>query len=55
MTSEPEVVWAFDLGKGSVGEAVRSGNELLHTSTLSSRQNLWNTRQLPRSVDQPDT
>jgi len=29
MNEEPRV-WAFDLGKGSIGEAVRSGNEFLH-------------------------
>ena len=23
-------VWAFDLGKGSIGEAVRQGNKFLH-------------------------
>ena len=25
-----EIVWAFDLGKGSLGEAVRRGPEFLH-------------------------
>jgi hypothetical protein len=25
-----EIIWAFDLGKGSIGEAVRRGNEFLH-------------------------
>lgn len=28
--AEIGTVWAFDLGKGSIGEAVRSGNEFLH-------------------------
>ena len=23
-------IWAFDLGKGSIGEAVREGNKFLH-------------------------
>jgi len=35
--SEPasnEIVWAFDLGKGSIGEAVRRGNEFLHKASL---------------------
>ena len=35
--SEPvtnDMVWAFDLGKGSVGEAVRRGNEFLHKASL---------------------
>lgn len=27
-------VWAFDLGKGSLGEAVRNGNEFLHKASL---------------------
>jgi hypothetical protein len=29
-----ETVWAFDLGKGSIGEAVRRGNEFLHKASL---------------------
>ena len=29
-----EIVWAFDLGKGSIGEAVRQGNEFLHKASL---------------------
>jgi CRISPR-associated endonuclease Csn1 len=29
-----EIVWAFDLGKGSIGEAVRRGNEFLHKASL---------------------
>jgi len=29
-----EMVWAFDLGKGSIGEAVRRGNEFLHKASL---------------------
>jgi hypothetical protein len=28
-----EMVWAFDLGKGSIGEAVRRGNEFLHKAS----------------------
>jgi hypothetical protein len=28
-----EMVWAFDLGKGSLGEAVRRGNEFLHKAS----------------------
>jgi len=27
---EHELVWAFDLGKGSIGEAVRNGNVFRH-------------------------
>lgn len=29
-----KTVWAFDLGKGSIGEAVRRGNEFLHKASL---------------------
>ena len=44
-----EMVWAFDLGKGSIGEAVRRGNEFLHKASLlipaefaeSSRRNCF--------------
>jgi hypothetical protein len=32
-----EMVWAFDLGKGSIGEAVRRGNEFLHKASLPWR------------------
>ena len=27
-------IWAFNLGKGSIGEAVRRGNEFLHKASL---------------------
>ena len=33
MNNEP-VVWAFDLGKGSIGEAVRQGTTFLHKASL---------------------
>jgi hypothetical protein len=51
-----EMVWAFDLGKGSIGEAVRRGNEFLHkasllipaefaeTKTAAGRRRMWRTR-----------
>jgi hypothetical protein len=29
-----EMVWAFDLGRASIGEAVRRGNEFLHKASL---------------------
>ena len=29
-----DIVWAFDLGKGSSGEAVRHGTEFLHKASL---------------------
>lgn len=50
-------VWAFDLGKGSIGEAVREGNKFLHkasllipadfaeTKTAAGRRRMWRTRQ----------
>jgi hypothetical protein len=52
-----DMVWAFDLGKGSIGEAVRRGNEFLHkasllipaefaeTKTAAGRRRMWRTRQ----------
>ena len=27
-------VWAFDLGKGSIGEAVRQGGQFLHVNSF---------------------
>jgi CRISPR-associated endonuclease Csn1 len=56
MNEEP-VVWAFDLGKGSIGEAVRQGTNFLHkasllippdfaeTKTAATRRRMWRTRQ----------
>jgi hypothetical protein len=50
-------IWAFDLGKGSIGEAVRRGNEFKHgesllipaefaeTKTAAGRRRMWRTRQ----------
>src|SRR5579862_7169904 len=50
-------VWAFDLGKGSIGEAVRQGNKFLHkasllipadfaeTKTAAKRRRMWRTRE----------
>lgn len=50
-------VWAFDLGKGSIGEAVRQGTKFLHkasllipanfaeTKTAAKRRRMWRTRQ----------
>lgn len=52
-----ETIWAFDLGKGSIGEAVRRGNEFLHkeslllpadfaeTRTAAGRRRMMRTRQ----------
>src|SRR5712691_135269 len=50
-------VWAFDLGKGSIGEAVRLDNKFLHkasllipaefaeTKTAAGRRRMFRTRQ----------
>jgi hypothetical protein len=50
-----ETVWAFDLGKGAIGEAVRRGNEFgasllipaefAETKTAAGRRRMWRTRQ----------
>ena len=34
MDRNHRIVWAFDLGKGSIGEAVREGNKFLHKASL---------------------
>src|ERR1035438_7878904 len=59
-----ETVWAFDLGKGSIGEAVRRGNEFLHktsllipaefaeTKTAAGRRRMWRTRQAHKAREQ---
>jgi len=55
--SNSDTVWAFDLGKGSIGEAARRGTEFLHkasllipsdfaeTKTSAGRRRMWRTRQ----------
>ncbi len=57
MATHPETIWAFDLGKGSIGEAVRQGTNFLHkasllipaefaeTRTARGRRRMWRTRQ----------
>ncbi len=52
-----ETVWAFDLGKGSIGEAVRQGTKFLHkasllipaefaeTKTAAGRRRMFRTRE----------
>ena len=59
-----EIVWAFDLGKGSIGEAVRRGNDFLHkasllipaefaeTKTAAGRRRMWRTRQAHKAREQ---
>lgn len=32
--SNAGTIWAFDLGKGSIGEAVRQGSKFLHKASL---------------------
>ena len=58
------IVWAFDLGKGSIGEAVRQGNKFLHkasllipaefaeTRTARDRRRMWRTRQAHKAREQ---
>jgi hypothetical protein len=66
-THSNEIVWAFDLGKGSIGEAVRRGNEFLHkasllipvefaeTKTAAGRRRMWRTRQAHGSSEFVET
>jgi predicted metal-dependent peptidase len=42
-----EMVWAFDLGKGSIGEAVRRGTEFLHKASLPWRAEVKRRRLIP--------
>jgi CRISPR-associated endonuclease Csn1 len=63
MNQEP-LVWAFDLGKGSIGEAVRQGAKFLHkasllipadfaqTKTAATRRRMWRTRQAHKAREQ---
>ena len=37
-------VWAFDLGKGSLGEAVREGNKFLHKLSLRAVAGFGNNK-----------
>jgi len=57
-------IWAFDLGKGSIGEAVRQGTKFLHkasllipadfaeTKTAANRRRAWRTRQAHKAREQ---
>jgi CRISPR-associated endonuclease Csn1 len=59
-----ETVWAFDLGKGSIGEAVRQGTRFLHkesllipaefaeTRTAANRRRMCRTRQAHKAREQ---
>jgi CRISPR-associated endonuclease Csn1 len=59
-----ETVWAFDLGKGSIGEAVRQGTNFLQkasllipadfaeTKTAANRRRAWRTRQAHKAREQ---
>jgi hypothetical protein len=63
MNEEP-LVWAFDLGKGSIGEAVRQGSNFLHkaallipadfaeTKTAATRRRMWRTRQAHKAREE---
>lgn len=60
----PNHVWAFDLGKGSIGEAVRVGANFKHkasllipgdfaeTRTARDRRRMWRTRQAHHAREQ---
>lgn len=62
--AENKHVWAFDLGKGSIGETVRVGMEFKHkasllipgdfaeTRTARDRRRMWRTRQAHRAREQ---
>jgi len=57
-------VWAFDLGKGSIGEAVRQGDKFLHkasllipaefaeTKTAAGRRRMSRTREAHKAREQ---
>ncbi len=57
-------VWAFDLGKGSIGEAVRQGTNFLHKASLlipaefastkdaAARRRMWRTGQAHKAREQ---
>jgi CRISPR-associated endonuclease Csn1 len=59
-----ECVWAFDLGKASIGEVVRLGSKFLHKASLlippdfaetksaASRRRMWRTRLAHRAREQ---
>jgi CRISPR-associated endonuclease Csn1 len=62
--SNAGAIWAFDLGKGSIGEAVRQGSKFLHkasllipadfaeTKTAANRRRMWRTRQAHKAREQ---
>lgn len=62
--SNVPTIWAFDLGKASIGEAVRQGTRFLHkasllipaefaeTRTAAARRRMWRTRQAHRAREQ---
>ncbi len=62
--SQSQTIWAFDLGKGSIGEAVRQGTKFLHkasllipadfaeTRTARDRRRMWRTRQAHKAREQ---
>src|SRR5512135_3306999 len=62
-----EVVWAFDLGKASIGEAVRQGTRFLHKASLlipaefaesrtsANRRRVWRTRKTHKASERRAT
>ena len=50
-----ETIRAFDLGKGSIGEAVRRGNEFLHKASLPWRDEVKRRRLIPAEFAETKT
>ena len=48
-------IWAFDLGKGSIGEAARRGNEFLHKTSLPWRDEVKRRRLIPAEFAETKT
>lgn len=56
MTNKPDLIFAFDLGTGSIGECVRQGKDVKHLASLllpaefasikdaAQRRRAWRTR-----------
>jgi predicted metal-dependent peptidase len=49
------MVWAFDLGKGSIGEAVRRGTEFLHKASRPWRDEVKRRRLIPADFAETKT
>jgi len=53
MNKEP-VVWAFDLGKGSIGEAVRQGTKIPHKASLLIPPDFAENKKGAKACARPD-